>query len=123
MSYAEGAPLVDGLNAPDGKEISVTVISKLTLTSNDKYTAWTFMFTVLLICFGVSLIVAIFCFCRQKYLYHSYSKERRLIKRQLEIIKDTEYANFLLLESEKLKNRFSGVERETNPDMDVRNET
>lgn len=90
----------------------MTVESALSLTSNDKYTAWTFMFSVLLIIFGSLLVVSICCFCRQKYLYYTYASERKQIKRQLEIIKDTEYANFLLLESEKLKSKYSNSESE-----------
>lgn len=34
-----------------------------------------------------------------------YARERKQIKRQLEIIKDTEYANFLVVESENLKGK------------------
>lgn len=84
------------------------------------------MFSVLLIIFGCLLVISICCFCREKYRYYTYASERKQIKRQLEIIKDTEYANFLLLESEKLKSKYSGSEADnsgyTHQDMNVSNE-
>ena len=77
----------------------------MTYTANNKYANWTFIFMVLLVVFGALLVCSIACFCRQSYLYTYYSKERKQIKRQLEIIKETEYANFLLIESENLKGK------------------
>lgn len=89
----------------------LSVTYELRYTSNNKYASWTFIFMLLLIVFGSFLIITIICFCRQKYLYGYYSKERKQIKRQLEIIKETEYANFLLIESENLKRKVKGVDQ------------
>ena len=76
------------------KNIRVGVTTTLRYTANNKFASWTYIFAILLILFGGALICTIICFCRQKYLYMYYAKERKQIKRQLEIIKETEYANF-----------------------------
>ena len=88
-------------------DIQVTIEQVLNLTSNDKYTAWTFMFSVLLFIFGGLLIVSICLFSHAKYRYSYKAKERKMIKRQLEMIKDSEYSDFLMLERDKLKHRYS----------------
>ena len=41
----------------------------------------------------------------QRYTYHKYAKEQKQIKRELLKIKDTEYYNFLLQESQNYKNQ------------------
>lgn len=59
------------------KTVHISVKYELKYTSNNKYASWTFIFMLLLIIFGAFLIITIICFCRQKYLYGYYSKERK----------------------------------------------
>ena len=62
------------------------------------------MFLLLLIVQGSLFVIAAVCYIYQRFLYFRYAKERQQIKRELMKIKDTEYHNFLLQESEQYKN-------------------
>ena len=75
----------------------------MALTSNDKYFVWTFIFLVVLIVLSALFVFALIAYCRQTFVYNRYAKERKAIKRELMKIKDTEYTNFLLQESENFK--------------------
>ena len=75
----------------------------MALTSNDKYFVWTFIFLVVLIVLAALFVLALVAYCRQSFVYTRYAKERKAIKRELMKIKDTEYTNFLLQESENFK--------------------
>ena len=77
-------------------DVYVEVKMQIDFASNDKYFAWTFIFLVVLIILGVLLVISVFAYCRQAFVYNRYAKERKAIKRELMKIKDTEYTNFLL---------------------------
>ena len=75
----------------------------MAFTSNDKYFVWTFIFLVILIVLGALFTISLVAYCRQTFVYNRFAKERKSIKRELMKIKDTEYQNFLLQESENFK--------------------
>lgn len=72
-------------------------------TSNDKYFAWTFIFIIILSILGFLLVFSLTCYVRQSMVFRSKSKERKLLKQELMKIRDSEYTNFLLDQSENLK--------------------
>ena len=87
------------------KDLYIELSIKTTFSSNNKYYFWTLMFMIILIILGVLLIAAITCYCRQTWVYNRYVRERQEIKKELLKVKDTEYANFLLQESEIIKRK------------------
>ena len=76
---------------------------KTIFTSNNKFYYWTLIFIVILGILGGILVISFLAYCRQAFVYNRYVKERRAIKQELLKIKDTEYTNFLLRESENIK--------------------
>jgi len=82
---------------------------KTTFTSNNKYYLWTVMFIIILGVLGGLLLLSFLCYCRQTYVFNRYTNERRAIKLEFLKIKDTEYTNFLLRESENLKRQSSNL--------------
>ena len=90
--------------APDPEhDIYVQIKMEMAFTSNDKYFVWTFIFLEILIVLAVMFVISLIAYCRQTFVYNRYAKERKAIKRELMKIKDTEYQNFLLQESENFK--------------------
>ena len=90
--------------APDPEhDVFVEIKMEMAFTSNDKYFVWTFIFLVILLVLGGLFVIALVAYCRQTYVYNRFAKERKQIKRELMKIKDTEYQNFLLQESENFK--------------------
>lgn len=87
------------------KDLYIELMIKTTFSSNNKYYFWTLMFAIILIILGVLLIMAMVCYCRQTWVYNRYVRERQDIKKELLKVKDTEYANFLLQESEVIKRK------------------
>jgi hypothetical protein len=80
-------------------DVYVEIKMELTFTSNDKYFVWTFIFMIILIVLAALFVLALVAYCRQSFVYNRYAKERKMIKRELMKIKDTEYSNFLLQSS------------------------
>jgi len=74
-----------------------------TFTSNNKYFSWMFIFLLLLIIFSSTIVISFGFYVYYRYQYFKYAREKRQIKRELMKIKDTEYSNFLLHESEHYK--------------------
>ena len=64
---------------------------------------------MVLIVLGTLLVLALIAYCRQAFVYNRYAKERKAIKKELMKIKDTEYTNFLLQESDNFKRKESVV--------------
>lgn len=90
---------------PDGSEdVFIQVWFRTQYTSNSKYSSWMSMFVLLGIVLGSLFIFAAAAYSYQRCVYFRYAKERKQIKRELLKIKDTEYYNFLLQESEQYKN-------------------
>ena len=85
------------------KDIYVIVQFETIYTSNDKYFAWTFIFIIILSILGFLLVFSLTCYVRQSMVFRSKSKERKLLKQELMKIRDSEYTNFLLDQSENLK--------------------
>jgi hypothetical protein len=90
-------------------DVYVEIKMEITFTSNDKYFVWTFVFIVILIVLAALFVLALLAYCRQTFVYNRYAKERKAIKRELMKIKDTEYTNFLLQESENFKRGGSSI--------------
>ena len=84
-------------------DVYVEIKMEVAFTSNDKYFVWTFFFLVILLVLAAFFVIALVAYSRQSFVYNRYAKERKAIKRELMKIKDTEYTNFLLQESENFK--------------------
>jgi hypothetical protein len=84
-------------------DVYVEIKMDILFTSNDKYFVWTFIFLVILLVLAALFVIALVAYCHQSFVYNRYAKERKAIKRELMKIKDTEYTNFLLQESENFK--------------------
>lgn len=91
------------IKADPEHDVYVEIKMEIAFTSNDKYFVWTFIFLVILLVLGALFVIALIAYCRQSFVYNRYAKERKAIKRELMKIKDTEYTNFLLQESENFK--------------------
>lgn len=63
------------------------------------------IFILLIIILGSLTLLTSVCYGYQRYTYHKYAMEQKAIKRELLKIKDTEYQNFLLQESQNYKNQ------------------
>jgi len=74
-------------------------------TSNDTFFFWNWVFIIIIISLGAMLGLSILCYCQRTWRYNFYVKERRKLKRELLKIKDTEYTNFLMRQSESLKSQ------------------
>ena len=94
--WTRPAPIPDD----HSKDVFLTLDTRVKYTSNNKYFYWTFIFTIVLVCLGVLLMIAFLAYFRMTCRYNQYAKERKELKRELMKIRDTEYANFL--EEEKL---------------------
>mmetsp|Transcript_17700 Transcript_17700/g.29938 ORF Transcript_17700/g.29938 Transcript_17700/m.29938 type:complete len:261 (-) Transcript_17700:333-1115(-) len=91
------------------KDVQVELSFEFTFTSNDKYFAWTFVFTLVLVALIIVFMISAILYIRMVYLYNRHAMERRNIKRELMKIKDTEYKNFLLMESQTLSSKPKAV--------------
>ena len=91
-------------NEDGSEDVFLNIWFETKYTSNSKYASWMSMFLLLLIVQGSLFVITGVCYIYQRFLYFRYAKERQQIKRELMKIKDTEYHNFLLQESEQYKN-------------------
>lgn len=62
-------------NAKDDVYIKVT--TEMTFTSNDKYEAWSFIFTIIFISLGMVALLSFLFFLRMTCIYQNLSMERR----------------------------------------------
>lgn len=88
---------------PDLDHLYVNVSTTTTFTSNDTFYFWNWVFIILIGSLSGVLLLTICCYFYKVYRYNSFVKERRQLKQQLMQIKDTEYTNFLMRQSESLK--------------------
>jgi len=58
-------------------DIFIKVNIKMTFTSNDKYEAWSFIFTVVFISLGILALFSFLFFLRMTCVYQNFSMERR----------------------------------------------
>lgn len=84
-------------------DISMSLEIKSTYTSNNKYYVWNVVFIIVLSVLGGVLLISVLVYWRKVFVLNRYVQERRLLKQELMKIKDTEYTNFLLRESENLR--------------------
>jgi len=72
-------------------------------TSNDTFYFWNLVFIIILLTLVALLSLSVLCYLQRTWRYNFYVKERRKLKHELLKIKDTEYTNFLMKQSESLK--------------------
>jgi len=75
--------------------VTVIVTTEMKFTSNDKYEAWSFIFTVIFISLGLVALLSFLFFLRMTCIYQNLSMERRQLKRKIMEIQETEYSDFL----------------------------
>lgn len=89
---------------PNVDYLYVDVRTTTTFTSNDTFYFWNWVFIILIGSLSGLLLLTILCYFYKVMRYNSLVKERRQLKQQLMEIKDTEYTNFLMRQSENIKN-------------------
>jgi hypothetical protein len=91
----------DQVSSADHLFVDVNITT--TYTSNDKFYFWNWIFIILIGTLGSILGLTILCYCCKVRKYNNYVSERRILKKELLKIKDTEYTNYLMRASENLK--------------------